>query len=448
MTFVEQPNIILVYSDQLRFDALSANGHKLCKTPNIDSLIAGGVSFENAYNSYPLCCPFRASLITGQYAHTNGMYSNHYPLSQNLPAYLPQIISQAGYKTAWIGKWHLSGGGSYKHIPKEYWFGFDEMIGFSAGHRYTESTYYINEDTTPHKTDRYEPEYQTEHMIDFIDRAMHDNQPFMGMVCYGIPHGPGHLQPDKYKQIKADDITLVDTVPLYEYGKAKQYNALYYNMVNSVDVEVGKLIKHLKSSGIFDNTIFIFVSDHGTMCGEYGMYQKSNYYSSSTHVPFIISYPKNIAGGVKNYDMIDPAIDIAPTILDLCNIEIPHSMQGQSLKKLLYSGIDSTLRDYVYYEIIPVDEKLLEVLQKEDGRPYAERGFRTKDVLYAECNNTPFAYYNTQRDPQEKYNLAFNIQHIPEVLACRERLKEIMQDVCDDWSLKREQLPICFLDKK
>lgn len=439
---MKKPNVILVYPDQLRYDALGCNGNKVASTPNLDALAAAGANFDEAYTSYPLCCPFRASIMTGLYPHKNGMYSNHYPLRKDLPHYLPKIMNKAGYKTAWVGKWHLNGGRKFERVPKEYWCGFEEFIGYGRGHHYIDSLYYKNEDDTPYKSKKYEPIYQTEQLIDFIDRAVSEEKPFMGMICYGLPHPPVEMQPEESKnKYSASEIELPDTVPEDTKEKAKKYIAQYYGMVEVVDTEIGKLVQHLKAKGIFDDTIFIVVSDHGDMCGEYGMFEKSIFYSSAAHVPLIISYPNMIKPETKIDHLVDPLIDITPTILDLCGLEVPETMDGYSMKTLAQTGEDKTFRDFVYYQIIPLPEALCDQMDKPDRKPYAERGFRTKDVLYVEKENVPFAVFDYQREKKEFMNCVDNFKYYPQVKEYRTRLANIMGDIGDSWRLRREDLP-------
>ncbi|WP_409967979.1 sulfatase [Bengtsoniella intestinalis] len=446
---MKQPNVILIYPDQLRFDALSCNGNTVSHTPRMDELAQEGTNFQRSYSSYPLCCPFRASLMTGLYPHKNGMYSNHYPLATDLPHYLPKIMGDNGYKTAWIGKWHLNGGKKFEAVPKEYWCGFDELIGYGRGHHYIDSLYYRNEDPTPYKSEKFEPVYQTEHLMDFVDRSLAEEKPFMGMICYGLPHPPVEMQPEDYKTMfSADDITLPVTVPPHHQKKAKEYIAMYYGMVKCVDEQIGRLIDHLKEKGIYDDTVFIVLSDHGDMCGEFGMYEKSIFYDASAHTPMLIRYPAKVKSGSRPTQMVDSLIDVTPTILDLCDIAVPETMDGMSMGAILKEGQDETFRDYTYYEILRVPEELCDVMDKPDRKNYAERGFRTADTVYVERANVPFAYYDLTTDPLEQYNCIDNFKFYPQIKECRAKLSDMMAQYHDDWSLQRDQLPPDFQTQK
>lgn len=445
----KKPNVVLVYPDQMRFDALSCNGNKIVETTHLDELAKEGVNFKEAYTSYPLCCPFRASLLTGLYPHKNGMFSNHYPLATDLPHYLPTLMRDEGYKTAWIGKWHLNGGRKFERVPKEYWCGFDELIGYGRGHHYIDSLYYRNEDETAYKSEKFEPVYQTEHLIDFMERSIEEEKPFMGMICYGLPHPPVEMQPEEWKyKFNPDDIELPITVPEHLKEKTKKYIAMYYGMVEFVDNEIGRLVKFLKEKEIFDNTIFIVVSDHGDMCGEYGMFEKSIYYESSAHVPMIISYPNGINKNIEVPQLVDPLIDLTPTILDLCGAAVPETMQGQSMKTILEEGKDDSFRDYIYYQIIKVPEEICDVMDKPDRKPFNERGIRTKDYLYVEKENVPFALHDLSYDKLEMFNSINNFKMYPQMKELRGKLEEVMIELGDDWSTKRTELPPEFQTQK
>lgn len=437
---MKKPNILLIYPDEMRFDATSFQGNPTCKTPNIDDMAKHSAYFERAYTSFPLCCPFRASMMTGKYAHKSGMYCNHLPIPLD-QQFLPQMVKSAGYRTGWVGKWHLDGGDKFKEVPKEYQLGFDEFVGYSRGHQYINSIYYKGDNPQPYKSDKYEPEYQTDQIIDFMNRAVDDGKPFLGMMCFGLPHHPVDLAPDYYKHMyNPEDVVLADTVPPWEVEKEKVYMAKYYGLVTCVDDQIGRINKFLEEKGIKDNTIVILVSDHGDMCSEHGYLDKSVCYEASTHVPYIIQYPDLVKQGIKINQMVDPSITIAPTILDFCGVKIPDYMPGKSLKTAMEKGKDDTLPDFSYYQIIQTGGESLN-RERFEQRPFGERGFRTKDVVYVEKCGVPFKMFDLTKDKDEKYNCVDNHLYIWEVRNNRDRLKEIMKECDDSFDLEITQFP-------
>lgn len=131
----DKPNILLIYADQMRYDAMRCAGNPVIKTPQIDRLAREGVQFTEAYTSFPICCPFRASVMTGKYAQNHGLIQNHFPLRSD-QTFLGDLMKQAGYRTGYIGKWHLEGGPKPGFVPPGRRFGWDHFIGFNRGHDY------------------------------------------------------------------------------------------------------------------------------------------------------------------------------------------------------------------------------------------------------------------------------------------------------------------------
>lgn len=439
---MKKPNILLVYTDQMRYDATSFGGNPNCKTPAIDKMAEEGVCFDNAHTAFPLCCPFRGSLMTGKHAHKHGVMTNHVPIPLD-QEFLPEMVKKQGYRTAWIGKWHLNGAGRFQPVEKVYQCGFDVFKGYGRGHHYINSVYYNGEVVQPYKSDKYEPEYQTDQIIDFMSQSVKDDVPFMGMVCYGLPHHPVDMAPDKYKYMyNKDDIVLQNDTPEYMQDEAKQYKAYYYGLVICVDDQIARLNAYLEENNLKENTMFIFVSDHGDMCCEGGYNEKSISLGSSSHVPYIIQYPA-LAKEARRIDaVVDPTISIVPTILDVCGAKIPDYMPGKSLKKIVAEGSDDKLDDYCYYQLIKkYDREVTEDLNPADYQLFGERGFRTKDLLYVEKSNVPFLLFDLRNDPHEKYNRVDDYKYLRTVLECRKKLKSIMADLDDNWSVEVTESP-------
>ena len=136
----KRPNILLIYPDQMRYDAMGCAGNQVIKTPQIDRLSAEGVHFAEAYSGYPICCPFRASVLTGKYAQNHGMVQNHFPLRGD-QTFLADVLKSNGYRTGYVGKWHLEGGPKPGFVPPDRRFGFEHFVGFNRGHDYLSSIY-------------------------------------------------------------------------------------------------------------------------------------------------------------------------------------------------------------------------------------------------------------------------------------------------------------------
>ncbi|MEG0942570.1 MAG: sulfatase [Angelakisella sp.] len=433
---MKKPNILVIYPDQMRYDALGCNGNTVVKTPGLDRLSTEGVSFSNAYTSFPLCCPFRASLMTGKYATAHGMMANHYPISLN-HEFLPSIMRDNGYRTGWVGKWHLNGGRKHDYVPQEYRLGFEHFVGFSRGHEYLNPIYYRDDDTTPYKSDMFEPDIQTCHLLEFIDDSLTDQVPFFAAIGYGVPHPSVDLSPDYYKYLyDPNEISESTLVSPNDSEAAKEFMAKYYGLVTCVDYQVQQIMNHLQYKGILDDTVIILVSDHGELAYEHGLTGKKVFYNASMHVPFIIRYPSLCSPRCET-QIVDPSVDIMPTILNLCGITIPEDVEGRSLETLLRDGCDSTLPDYVFYQI-PIEK------EGPEKHPEAERGIRTTSWLYVEVNAKPAYLFDLKNDPDEVQNLV----NCPHVMGTQEKLSALlrttMQQYNDRWDMEVIFPPIDF----
>lgn len=161
MADLKKPNILVIYSDQMRYDCMSCTGNPDVKTPHLSRLAMESVMFDNAFVSYPLCTPFRSSFLTGKYAHQTGIFSNHFPMPLNQPTLAP-ILNQLGYQSGYIGKWHLYGGPKPGFVPPgPHRLGFDHFVGYNRGHQYMNAIYFRDTEQ-PYHSKRYEPDFQAD----------------------------------------------------------------------------------------------------------------------------------------------------------------------------------------------------------------------------------------------------------------------------------------------
>ena len=324
----DRPNILIIYADQMRYDAMGCAGNPLIRTANIDRLSAEGVHFSEAYTSYPICCPFRASVLTGKYAQGHGMVQNHFPLRGG-QGFLAEYLKDAGYQTGYIGKWHLEGGPKPGFVPPNRRFGFDHFIGFNRGHDYQSSIYY-DDAGQPYHSSRYEPDYQTDQLMEFVDHAAKKDAPFLGYVSYGPPHFPMDM-PDHLRRIyKPEEVPLPVGVPDPELqarvqkhrnevlcggdpraghkshashetkpkgeieteAEIREFIAEYYGMIHNIDWNLGRILNQLDALGIAEDTMVIFLSDHGDMLGQHGSFCgiKNQGFRAAMHVPLIVRY--------------------------------------------------------------------------------------------------------------------------------------------------------------
>jgi arylsulfatase A-like enzyme len=434
----DRPNILLIYPDQMRADAMGCAGNGCISTPNIDTLADGGVRFENAFTSFPLCSPFRASLMTGKYAHSAGMCANHYPIPLDQD-FLAAILRDNGYRTGYFGKWHLNGGWKHSLVPKTERLGFETFVGFSRGHEYFDSIFYRNDDPTPRTSRRYEADYQTDHLIEFMKACSSDpaGRPFFGMVSYGIPHPP-LVAPEKYLTMYLPGgMPLSPNTPDGEFSvEARKFLAEYYGLVTCVDDNVGRLMSFLDETGLAGNTLVLLVSDHGELAGEHGRYSKKIYYRNSMQVPMIVRYPKRFSSDTVVSHLVDPSVDTMPTLLELCGLPVPEAVQGTSYLPLL-EGSPTPTRDAIHYKIC---------MEKEgpENFPVPERGIRTHDWVYVRTEDGPKALFDLNADPLEMNNLVESVEHQETMASLDTRVLDHMARTADRWDIQAEFPPPNF----
>lgn len=473
----KQPNIILIYADQMRYDCMSPAGNRIVKTPHLQRMADQGLTCDAAFTSYPLCCPFRASMMTGKYAQGHGLYQNHFPLNAN-QEFLGERMQDAGYQTFYVGKWHLEGGPKPGFVPLDRRFGFDKFVGFNRGHSYLDGIFFRDTDQA-YRCRRYEPDYQTDHFIDFLDEAQDDpDKPFLGYISYGPPHHPNDMPEHWRKMYETANIELpVGTLSEEEqvriqtervktdcnsnmkaalrsrvaYGAKKQlepeteaekrvFIAEYYAMISNIDHNVGRILGHLDKLGISDNTMVVFFSDHGDMLGEHGYYcgYKPQGQRAAMQVPLLIRYPREIEGGRRTDAMIDVGVDTPVTLLDLVGAAGFTQANGESYLPVLQGGEDH--REAIHYQTFRMDDGAW-----GEFTPVPERGIRTKDWLYVRQPNRRKLLFDQQADPNELNNLAGSVDHAQLMDDFDTQITAHMRDTGDDWDLHLQFPPPDFL---
>jgi arylsulfatase A-like enzyme len=365
----KQPNIVLIITDQWRKQAIGFAGEDQVITPRLDELAAESVYFRNSYCARPICGPDRACILTGQYPVNNGVYGNSVRMSTASET-LGTVASANGYKTAYIGKWHLDGPDE-NFVPPERRSGFDYWI-MSKGHQPFNQEYYIQERVNGTRMPgTWEPEWITDKAIEYIGDQKAD--PFLMVVSYGPPHtgggigfedrwqpgkrnadgeihyGYGYAAPAEYEALYPDPENYPrrpNVEPVSPYGDPSwQTIPGYFGAVSSIDYQVGRLIDSLKLHGLFDNTIVFFTSDHGEMLGSQGRMTKGIWYEESVGIPAIMSYPgKNIKGEVS---AMFSSIDIFPTLCGLAGLPVPEAVDGKDFSPFL-TGKDQELSPYLF----------------------------------------------------------------------------------------------------
>jgi arylsulfatase A-like enzyme len=396
-----KPNIVFVFGDQWREQATGYSGDPNLqgKTPNLDKLAAESVNLTNAVSTCPVCTPYRASLLTGQYTLIHGLFLNDAPL-RNEAVTIAEVCKEAGYDTAYVGKWHINGGGRKNFIPKERRQGFDYWKVLECTHNYNDSYYYAGDDSVKRKWEGYDAIAQTRDVQEYIKARDENDKPFLMMLSWGPPHGPYGSAPEKYRQMfDAKDIKLRPNVPESNVKAAKKDLAGYYAHIAALDGCMGEIVKAIDQAGIKENTILVFTSDHGDMLGSHGQRRKQRPWDESVRVPFLIRYPAKLGNKGKEIDMPFGTPDIMPTLLGLSDLKIPDTVNGKNYCSVL-TGKRKPDNNAALIECIWPFGGWARV---NGGKEY--RGIRTRRYTYVCDLKGPWLLYDNQTDPYQQTNL-------------------------------------------
>jgi arylsulfatase A-like enzyme len=391
-----KPNVIIVFGDQWRAQAFGYAGNAGVKTSNIDAFAENSVNFFNAVSGCPVCSPYRASLMTGQYPSTHGVFVNDVCLSTAAPS-IADTFSAAGYDTAYIGKWHIDGHGRSNYIPPERRQGFDYWKVLECTHDYNNSLYYAGDSDEKLYWEGYDAIAQTDDAINYISN--HDSKkPFFLCLSWGAPHAPYETAPEEFRKLyNQDTIKLRDNVPDKNKQQASKELAGYYAHCSALDVCFGKILQLLKESSLDENTILLFTSDHGDMLGSQGEVKKQRPWDESICVPFLLKVPDVSS---CSFDTPIDAPDIMPTLLGLADIPPPDSVEGIDFSDVIRGGKDSSDGAALLSCIHPFGQWTRHL---HSGREY--RGLHTEKYTYTRDLAGPWLLYDNDADPFQKNNI-------------------------------------------
>ena len=431
------PNILWVCTDQQRFDTIQGLSNSIIKTPNLEKFVGESVTFTEAFAQCPICSPSRASFLSGRYPHTTGLRANGQRIRPT-ERLVTRILADYDYTCGLTGKLHLSpcfGGRVEDRIDDGYevfhwshdisdqwplkndWYVWLDRQGVKLPKLSSQHVWGIPIDPKYSQT-----AWCSDMAIQFM-RQQKEFNPWLMSVNIFQPHHPffpteeylGHYDPAKMPDPSYHDGEL-DNKPIFQkvdhqgaYGGSaisfaktsaeehRKITAAYYAMIEQVDTEMGRMLSVLDETGQADNTIVIFMSDHGEMLGDHGMYLKGPYfYDCLTRVPLIIRWPGRFKGGTKINELVE-LVDIAPTLLNAAGIPVPSGMQGSSLMPLL-TGQTTTLRDSVYMEYYDANA-IFEI-------PPMMSCVRTAKWKLTFCDNPRTGeLYDLEKDPGEFRNI-------------------------------------------
>ena len=405
-------NIVFIFTDDQRFDHFSFMGHPFLETPHLDALAHAGVIFDNAIVTTALCSPSRASILSGLYAHSHGVLDNKTALSKELPT-CPKLLQEAGYATAFIGKWHM-GGDSDSPQP-----GFNRWVSFRGQGVYENPT--LNIDGEQRKTEGYTTDLLTDHAVDFI-RTRDAAKPFCLYLAHKAVHSEFTPAP-RHKGCYADKnyprpASMADTDENYRgkpawlreqrtswhgvdgmYDKKVSYDEFVRaqcETMRAVDDSIGRIMETLREQGLDKSTLVVFTSDNGFQLGEHGLIDKRTMYEASIRVPLIVHCPELYAGGQRRAQLT-ANIDFAPTMLETAGVSVPATMHGRSFVDVLRdpnaSGRADVMYEYFWERDFPHTPTVI--------------GLRTQRYSFMRYHGVYSCYelYDLENDPNEMNNL-------------------------------------------
>jgi len=431
-----KPNLILIISDQFRWDCVGALGvNPMNLTPNLDRMAQQGVIFRSAMANQPVCAPARASIFTGTYSCRHGVWRNGIPLPED-SATLAKSLRQAGYSANYIGKWHL--GTNDPKLPREQHGpvkpaergGFLDLWQGSNELEWTSHAYEGNLYDGDGKPIHFSGQYRTDFMTDLAERFLRAaRQPFFLTLSYLEVHQQNDSDsfdpPKEYKGRYANPFVPEDLRPLP--GSWPSQLSDYYACVAKMDETVGRVRRILAETGLERNTIVAFVSDHACHFKTRNTEYKRSPHEGSIHVPLVIEGP-GFQRALQIPELVSQ-VDLMPSLLDAVGVPVPGSVQGRSFLPLLERRTEGW-RNEVYFQMAEF---------------VTGRGLRTPQYTYAAmapkapgwraASSAPkyveYALYDNYADPFQQVNLAGRVPYRDIAAELRKRLLARMQEAGD-----------------
>ncbi len=407
-----KPNVVFVFADQWRAQATTweHDPNLIGKTPALDKLASESVNFKYAISCTPVCTPYRASFLTGQYPLRHGLFINDVSLKSNAVS-IAEAFTAGGYDTAYIGKWHVDGQGRSAYIPRERRQGFDYWKVLECTHDYNHSPYYAHDDPAKLVWTGYDAFAQTQDAQAYISSLKKKEKPFLLVLSWGPPHNPYPTAPEAYQ--------LFDPAKIILRKNAKDTSAFrkdlagYYAHIVALDKALGDLLKTLDEQKLRDNTIFVFTSDHGDMLGSHDEIRKQRPWDEAIRVPLLIRYPAALKAGRVSELLINTP-DLMPTLLGLSGVAIPPTVEGENYAALLRGEQPEPAESTA---LIACYTPFGEWTAARGGREY--RGVRTKRYTYVRSLEGPWLLYDNETDPYQLENKVAE----PDCQAVREKLE-------------------------
>lgn len=414
----ERPNIIYIMTDQQTATAMSCAGNTDVHTPNMDKLATRGVRFENAYCALPLSGPSRSCMFTGHTPGEVGMQENGTPMPDSLlTRTLGTLMEQAGYETAYGGKWHAH----TSSLPGKHAFGFENLhehndYGLAEAcveflqRKHSKPFFLVASFDNPHNICEYARKQNLPYAT--ITEPAEEDLPNLPANFSIAPYDADVLSYEKRQNYR------LYPTQSYTPDDWRRYLNAYYRLVETVDAEIGKIINEIDRQNLWKNTVIIFTSDHGDGAAAHQWNQKTVLYEEVVNIPFIVCLPKGKHAGKVMPQLINNGVDFLPSVCDWAHAKVPGQLQGVSFRAVAESGDPHQIHQpYVVTETV--------FAQTAGTRGWMVRTPQYKYVLYEAGKNREMLY-DMELDRGEMRNLAIESRYKEIVNQHREMLKEWM----------------------
>ena len=459
----KRPNILFIMSDDHASHAMSCYGSRINATPHLDRIAEGGRRFDNCFCTNSICTPSRATILTGTYNHVNQVTTLATKMDNRLLTF-PKLLRESGYQTAMVGKWHLGQGPAHEPTGFDFWrvlpgqglYHDPEMIDVQ-GRRIHEG---------------YVTDLITDMCLEWLEERDRD-RPFCLLCHHKAPHRP--WDPDEKHARLYDDVEIPEpetfdddysnrasaaAAATMRIGRDlnprdlkqdppegltprerkrwnyQRYIKDYLRVVASIDDNVGRMLDYLDEQGLANDTLVIYTSDQGFFLGDHGWYDKRFMYEESLRMPFIVRYPREIAPGSVDEEIV-LNVDFAPTFLDLAGTAIPDAFQGRSMRPLLKGDTPEDWRTSLYYRYW---------MHKAHHNVYAHYGLRTKryKLIYYysdalgqegaidESYEPEWELFDLARDPYELNSVYHDPAYAETVRELKHELHRLQEQVGDE----------------
>jgi len=458
----QQPNLLFIFPDELRQQALGFMGQDPVITPNLDRFASESLVLTHAVSPSPMCSPYRAMLFTGMYPHSNGVVINCNSYTAQYGSYLKEtdicfsdVLHAAGYSQGYIGKWHLDPP-SPEHTqytegvreddglvwdaytpPGPRRHGFDFWHSYGCCDLHLTPHYWTGDAKVNERIDvqEWSVKHETDVALDYIrnqNGAYRDaDKPFSLFISYNPPHMPFKQVPaqylEPYADLSSEELLNRPNVRLEGVGsEADKHIKNYFAAITGIDEQIGRILETLQAEGLDENTIVVFTSDHGEMMGSHGLMGKNVWYDESYLVPFIIRWPEKIQPGQDDFFLSAP--DFMPTLLNLMGQgdDVPERVEGLDLSAAFLGRDGERPESALYLDVYPARHQI------------GKRGLRTHRytfvVIREKGQAERYVLHDNKNDPYQLRNIA---QDEPGILAdLQVELDNWLNKTNDPWKVK------------